>query len=60
MDAAMGVADSPAGVESGSDFFTTDLSPIGSFPTDSEVDALLNATSAFPPGWPRLRPRVLA
>ena len=60
MDAAMGVADSPAGVESGSDFFTTDLSPIRSFPTDSEVDALLNATSAFPPGWPRLRPRVLA
>ena len=56
MDAAMGVADSPAGVESGSDFFTTDLSPIGSLPTDSEVDASLSVTSAFPPGWPSTSP----
>ena len=52
----MGVADSPAGVESGSDFFTTDLSPIGSLPTDSEVDASLSVTSAFPPGWPSTSP----
>ena len=52
----MGVADSPAGVESGSDFFATDLSPIGSLPTDSEVDASLSVTSASPPGWPSTSP----
>ena len=42
----MGVADSPAGVESGSDFFTTDLSPIGSFPTFSRDHVSLSAVMA--------------
>jgi hypothetical protein len=49
--APAGFESTPAGFESGSDFFPTDLSPIGSFPTDS-----LNATSAFPPGWPSTSP----
>ena len=48
--AATGIADSPAGVEPASYFPTTDLSPIGPIPTDSEVDALLSTTSGFPPG----------
>ena len=54
--AATGIADSPAGVEPASYFPTTDLSPIGPIPTDSEADASLNATTGFPSGWPSTSP----